>query len=183
MERVKGGTGRREKVLVLGGASSGKSAFALSLAEDFIPEGRRGLFVATAECLDEEMEARILRHRRERGERWETIEEPVGLPEVMRRKAERYPVLLVDCLTLWISNLIHRMPAAVGPAIEELEDAFSEVACPVIMVSNEVGLGIVPMDPVSRAFRDLAGRLHQGIARRASSVYFVVAGLPMKIGP
>lgn len=169
-------------VLVLGGARSGKSAFALRLGEDLLEgSGRKGLYVATAQAGDAEMEERIRSHREGRGDIWETVEEPCLLADVVMREGGRCPVILVDCLTLWVFNLMHDTPGTVDEEIWGLFHALSRASCPVVMVSNEVGLGIVPLDPLSRAFRDRVGRLHQDLARLAGAVYLVVAGLPIRI--
>lgn len=160
--------------LVLGGARSGKSAHAEGLIEAAGP----GLYLATAEAGDPEMAERIRRHRARRGTRWETVEEPLELAGALAARARPERPILVDCLTLWLSNLMH---AGRDPAAEtaRFADALSALAGPVVLVSNEVGLGIVPENAMARAFRDHAGRLHQAVAARASVVVFMAAGLPL----
>ncbi|MCZ4280734.1 bifunctional adenosylcobinamide kinase/adenosylcobinamide-phosphate guanylyltransferase [Kiloniella laminariae] len=165
--------------LVLGGARSGKSSFAEQLVE---AQPGDCLYVATAQPWDAEMGERIGEHRLRRGERWQTFEEPLELVARLRGICRPDAVVLVDCLTLWVTNL---MMAGRDPDVEgaQLVAALPELAGPVVLVSNEVGLGIVPMDKMSRDFRDYAGRLHQGIAAVVPSVTFMVSGLPMQVKP
>ena len=157
--------------LVLGGARSGKSRHAESLF-DAVPR----TYIATAQAFDEEMRARIATHRADRASAgWITVEEPLDLPAALGRAAS--PVL-VDCLTLWISNLLladRPIPTA------DLEAVLAARTDRTVLVSNEVGLGIVPDNALARRFRDEAGRLHQRLAARADTVTFVVAGLPMRV--
>ncbi len=164
--------------LVLGGARSGKSRHGETLIRR---AARRGLYVATAEAGDAEMAARIAQHRQDRGDTfWETREEPHALAAVLR--AERHPArpVLVDCLTLW---LVNRQGAGADLAAEtaDLAAALRAGGGPVVLVSNEVGLGLVPADPESRAYRDALGRLHQAVAAVASAVTLVVAGQPLAL--
>jgi adenosylcobinamide kinase/adenosylcobinamide-phosphate guanylyltransferase len=166
------------RALILGGAKSGKSRYGLTLAGNF-PAPR--LFVATGQPRDEEMAARIARHRLERGPEWQTREETLNLAGVLAESQGGYGVLLVDCLTLWLSNLMLRegqTEAGIDQGIQELLEGFKKTATPVILISNEVGLGIVPENALARAFRDQAGRLHQKLAAAADLVALVVAGLP-----
>ncbi len=160
--------------LVLGGARSGKSAYAEALVE----AAGGGLYLATAEAGDAEMAERIRHHRRRRGESWVTIEEPLDLADALKRHAAPERPILVDCLTLWLSNV---MAAGRDPDDEALAlaEGLSALSGPVVLVSNEVGLGLVPETPLGRAFRDHAGRLHQTIAREADRVVFIAAGLPL----
>lgn len=155
--------------LVLGGQRSGKSAFAERLIEAHGP----GLYLATAKAGDAEMAERIRRHRERRGEDWTTVEEPLKLARALSH-ADR-PVL-VDCLTLWLANLM-----AAGRDIEAetraLTGALDGLAQPVVLVSGEVGLGVIPPDPLARRFADGAGALNQAVARVAERVVFVAAGL------
>lgn len=157
--------------LVLGGARAGKSGYALALLGG-------GLFVATAEAGDAEMAERIAAHRAERGASWATIEEPLDLPAVLRRHAGDRRPILVDCLTLWLSNLMHRdrdIAEATAALLAALEDRGSET----VLVTNEVGLGIVPDNALARRFRDAQGTLNRRIAARADRVIFMAAGLPL----
>lgn len=164
-------------LFVLGGARSGKSRYALSRAEALSGDL---VFVATAQALDNEMDSRIARHREERGPRWRTIEEPFDLAAVVRSEAGRNRVLLIDCLTLWASNLMladRDMDAATGALVAALSDAQG----PVILVANEVGLGIVPDNALARRFRDVAGIVNQAVAACVDEAMFMAAGLPMRL--
>ncbi len=165
--------------LVLGGARSGKSSYAEQMVESQIGDC---LYVATATVWDEEMADRIAEHTARRGERWITYEEPINLVGCLKKIARPNATILVDCLTLWITNL---MMEGRDPDVEgaQLVASLLELDCPVVLVSNEVGLGIVPMDKMSRDFRDYAGRLHQRLAAVVPSVTFMISGLPMQVKP
>lgn len=163
--------------LVLGGARSGKSAFAESLAE---AASETRLYVATGQAWDDEMRARIAAHQARRGQGWETVEAPLELAEALKTQARAARPVLVDCLTLWVSNLMLGEHDIDG-AFEGLIAALPALEGRVVFVSNEVGMGIVPDNAMARAFRDHAGRLHQKIAGAADEVYFVAAGLPLKM--
>ena len=161
--------------LVLGGARSGKSRHAEGLVT--ATPGPR-VYIATAQIWDEEMADRVAHHRQDRGPGWTTVEEPLDLPGALRRHAAPGTGVLVDCLTLWLSNLM--MAEADIPAKSaELLEALADVQGRVVLVSNEVGLGIVPDNALARRFRDHAGRLHQEVAALATRVVFIAAGLPM----
>ena len=158
--------------LVLGGARSGKSRHAEGLIAALPPPWT---YIATAQAFDAEMRERIALHRERRDKRWLTVEEPLALPQALA--AAKGPVL-VDCLTLWLTNLMlgnHDLPGAFAT----LETALVETEYPVVFVSNEVGLGIVPENALARAFRDEQGRLNQRMAALAGHVVFMAAGLPM----
>jgi adenosylcobinamide kinase/adenosylcobinamide-phosphate guanylyltransferase len=159
--------------LVLGGARSGKSARALALAGT-----PPHVFIATAEALDGEMAERIRLHQAERGESWALVEEPLELAAAITANAAEGATLLIDCLTLWLSNLIHH-ERDVAAETEALADVLSVVSCRVVLVSNEIGMGLAPMNALGRDFRDAQGRLNQRIAAVADHVEFVAAGLPM----
>lgn len=161
--------------LILGGARSGKTSFAENLV---LASGLKAVYVATAEARDGEMAERIKRHRIDRGDSWETVEETVNLSGVFAAHGSPHSALLVDCLTLWLSNLLAASHEPEGE-FDTLVDALKKTKGPVVLVSNEVGLGIVPDNALARAFRDHAGRLHQKIAAIADQVYFVTAGLPL----
>jgi adenosylcobinamide kinase/adenosylcobinamide-phosphate guanylyltransferase len=163
--------------LVLGGARSGKSRHAESLVTALPPPWH---YVATAQAFDAEMEERIALHRSRRGEGWVTSDAPLTLPEAIRDLGAGEAPILVDCLTLWVTNLIlaERDVRAAGAALAE---AIAAGRAPVVLVSNEVGLGIVPDNALARRFRDEAGLLHQMLAARAERVLFMVAGLPMAV--
>jgi adenosylcobinamide kinase/adenosylcobinamide-phosphate guanylyltransferase len=163
---------RAQLTLVLGGARSGKSRYAEGLIADLPPPWT---YIATAQAWDDEMRERVAIHRSRRGSDWRTVEEPVELPKVLA--AARGPVL-VDCLTLWLTNLMLGNHDLAG-AFTALEAALVEAAGPVVLVSNEVGLGIVPDNALARAFRDEQGRLNQRMAALAGHVVFMAAGLPM----
>ena len=165
--------------LVLGGARSGKSAFAENLVAE---SGLEKLYLATGRAFDGEMEERIARHRADRDEGWRTIEAPLDLVGALRREVSPNRMILVDCLTLWVTNLMleERDIAAEAAALASCLGQ-EGLPGPVVLVSNEVGLGIVPDNAMARAFRDHAGRLHQEIAALAGAVFFVAAGLPMKL--
>jgi len=170
---------KNELMLILGGARSGKSRFAQSMAE---ARWDRPLYLATAEILDSEMEERVKLHREKRGPRWQHIEEPLAIAAVLRAPAIECDGILVDCLTLWLTNvLLKEGEGACEERKRELLDALRQRAKNTILVSNEVGLGIVPDNPLGRKFRDLAGWLNQAIAAEADSVVFVAAGLPLAI--
>jgi len=160
---------------LLGGARSGKTSLALERAE---ASGLSPVMIATAEARDEEMLARIGAHRAERGAAWATIEEPRDLAGVLSGAAGGRRILVVDCLTLWLSNLM-LAEADVEAAIEALATVLARLSGPVILVSNEVGLGIVPENALARRFRDLQGRLNRRVAEVADRVTFVAAGLPL----
>jgi len=165
---------------ILGGARSGKSGRAQSLAE---ASGGRPVMIATAQAFDDEMRDRIARHRAERGAAWTTIEAPIDLPGAIARVPDDGPsVIMVDCLTLWVTNLM-LAERDIEAASAALLAACQATPHPVILVSNETGFGIVPLDPLSRRFRDEAGRLHQRVAAAADEVILMVAGLPMTVKP
>jgi adenosylcobinamide kinase/adenosylcobinamide-phosphate guanylyltransferase len=165
--------------LVLGGARSGKSRFGESLIAALPPAWQPPwTYVATAEAGDAEMAERIAVHRARRGAHWQTIEAPRDLPAAL--KAAQGKPVLVDCLTLWLSNLM-LAEADVDAETALLEQALEAVTAPVVLVANEVGSGIVPEYPLGRRFRDLQGILNQRIAARADRVALVVAGIPLLI--
>ena len=171
----------RTVVLVTGGTRSGKSSFALELAEKL--EGKR-LFLATAEALDEEMGQRIHRHRKQRGNRWDTLEEPIYLGKALRPALGLYKTIVVDCLTLWMSNLLGKYPDRDENAAEIIDDFFSclsEFDGTLIVISNEVGMGIVPDNKLARIYRDQLGLLNQRMAERADKVYVLFSGIPVEV--
>ena len=161
--------------LILGGARSGKSRHAERLVTALPPPWT---YIATAQAFDDEMRARIAEHRSRRGSGWRTAEAPLDVPEALSARPGQ-PVL-VDCLTLWLTNLM-LAGRDVAAATEALEAALRQREALTVLVSNEVGLGIVPENALARAFRDEAGRLHQRLAARADRVLFMVAGLPMVV--
>ena len=167
------------RVLVLGGARSGKSRTAQGLAE---AASARRIYIATAQAFDEEMRERIARHQAERDASWQTHNAPLELPEAIRAHTGPGRVVLVDCLTLWLSNLLlaERDPV---PETDRLVLAIAEAAGPLILVSNEVGHGIVPATPLGRVFRDEQGRLNQRMAEACDTAIFVAAGCPIVLKP
>ena len=165
--------------LILGGARSGKSAYAQVLAEASSPER---LYLATGAPGDEEMAARIARHQADRGEGWTTLEEPLEVARALGAEARPGQVIVVDCLTLWLSNLMlaGRDPAL---AVTALAEAIGGLAGPAILVSNEVGMGLVPDHKLGREFRDWQGRTNREIGAACDAVIFVAAGLPLQLKP
>ncbi len=162
--------------LVLGGARSGKSAF----AESLLATCADPVYVATAELRDDEMAERVRHHRARRGRHWLTVEEPYDLAAALAAHSRPGRPLLVDCLTLWLSNLLlANLP--VEAEILRFTESLPGLPGPVVLVANEVGLGIVPDNPLARAFRDHAGRLNQAVAACSQHVVFVAAGLPLSL--
>jgi adenosylcobinamide kinase/adenosylcobinamide-phosphate guanylyltransferase len=176
------------RTLILGGARSGKSAYAERLAAQ---SGKRVTVIATAQAGDSEMRSRIALHRERRDPQWTTVEEPLALGDAIARSVAAERVVLVDCLTVWLSNLLFsetkdfpeigkiEPPPAFGMQRANLLQSLEQDAGDLILVSNEVGLGIVPMGAVSRWFVDEAGRLNQAVAAHCDRVVFVAAGLPL----
>ena len=168
-----------KSLLVLGGARSGKSRFARRLAEG---SGARPVLIATAEAHDAEMEARIARHAAERGPDWSLVEEPHELAAALAREAAPRRIVVVDCATIWRSNLLLREADLVA-ASAELAGVVAQLAGPAIFVSNEVGGGIVPENALARRFRDAQGALNQALARACEAVVLVNAGIATQIKP
>jgi len=180
-------------IFITGGARSGKSSFALRQAEKI--DGKK-LFIATAQPLDAEMTARIERHRKERGQNWDTAEVPLKISETLKNQGAFYKVILIDCLTLWLFNAMGgheetsvidiKMVATINTLIDDLQDIqhspcrFEDLST-IFIVSNEVGMGIVPGNRSARIFRDMAGQLNQKIAQIADEVYLMVSGLPLQV--
>jgi adenosylcobinamide kinase / adenosylcobinamide-phosphate guanylyltransferase len=163
--------------LVLGGARSGKSAFAEQLIRG---SARKRIYLATATPGDDEMQARIAHHRVRRGNGWRTIEEPLELAQTLARESAADCAVLVDCLTLWLSNMMHAERDIEGE-IRHLTDWLRLPQNPIVLVSNEIGLGLVPETPLGRRFRDAQGRLNQAVAAAVPNVVFVAAGLPLRL--
>lgn len=167
-----------QHILVLGGARSGKTSLVERLA---LRGGARPAYLATAEALDDEMAERVSAHQRSREGRFATVEEPLELAQALFAAAQNHDVILVDCLTLWITNLLS-MERDVADEVEGLAEMLDAIdTARIILVSNEVGLGIVPDNALARSFRDLAGAAHQRLAEICGHVYFVVAGIPMVV--
>ena len=164
-------------IFIIGGARSGKSSFALKEASKI--SGKKA-YIATAEALDGEMKIRIEKHRKDRGSKWDTYEEPLKISGIIEKIKDKYNVIVIDCLTLWLSNIMHRNKN-IKSEIESFCSLLFAVNCSLFTVSNEVGMGIVPDNEMAREFRDLAGFLNQKIAEIADEVYVVTAGIPIKI--
>ena len=164
-------------ILVTGGARSGKSTYAERRAGEF---GSRRLYLATAEAKDKEMTLRIAEHQKRRGSEWVTIEEPIELADVLLARGNQIDCAVVDCLTLWLSNLLIRSDKNyVEEKVETLFNVLPHLDFHVVLVTNEVGWGIVPDNPLARQFRDLAGWVNQRMAAIATEVILTVAGIPM----
>ncbi len=165
--------GVEELVLITGGERSGKSSYALKLASSM---GRKKAFIATAVAFDEEMNERIVRHRQERDKTFETIEEPIYIEEALR-KTSNYDVRLIECMTTWMGNIIHK-----GLNVNKRVNAFlNELKGNEVIVTNEVGMGIIPMRVETRRYVEALGRLNQKLANIASEVYMMVCGIAVKI--
>ncbi len=171
-----------KKTLITGGCRSGKSCHALILAEG-IPGDH--IYLATAEALDSEMAERITKHQQERGDGWETNEEPIELVKVFKRHESRAGVLILDCLTLWLSNLLGKKcdRESILEEVDRLMDQSEHMQCQIIYVTNEVGAGIVPENKLARDFRDLMGAVNQLVAQRCDAVIHMVSGIPVSIKP
>ncbi len=166
---------------VVGGCKSGKSAHALGLA-DASGEGRK-VFIATCVPRDEEMTLRVRRHQAERDAAWRTVEAPIRLPEAVEEHGKQGTLVLADCLTLWITNLLmeEMADADLLRRVDRLVEVLAAAGGPVILVSNEVGAGIVPENRLARRFRDLVGTVNQRVAAAADRVVWTVAGIPVVI--
>jgi len=171
----------KEVVFVIGGCRSGKSRQALETAGGIA--GNKKIFIATCIPYDAEMRQRVDRHQRERSRDWKTVEAPIDLPRAIMKCSRQADVLLVDCLTLWISNLLMEIEddEPIAERITALIQSVASASCPVILVSNEVGGGIVPENKLARRFRDLTGAANQAVAAQADRVVWMVAGIPVQI--
>ncbi|MBT8366897.1 MAG: bifunctional adenosylcobinamide kinase/adenosylcobinamide-phosphate guanylyltransferase [Deltaproteobacteria bacterium] len=170
-----------ETIFVIGGCRSGKSRYALETADNF--PGHKRVFIATCIPNDEEMKQRVVQHQKERSRNWDTVEAPTLLPDAIVEHSRQAQVLLIDCLTLWISNLLAESEDAahIPEQIPNLIQAIQAANCPVVLVSNEVGAGIVPENRLARLFRDLIGCANQAVANQAGKVVWMVAGIPVTI--
>jgi len=164
---------------ILGGVRSGKSRYGVTLAKAY----KRVAFLATCEALDSEMEKRIARHKNERPKHWVTLEEPCDIALVAKQVVNKCDLVLVDCLTLWVSNCLLKKfsDKKMVKMLENLLKTVKKSHCDVVFVSNEVGLGIVPDNKLARKFRDLAGQINQLVAKASDTVFFMTAGIPVKI--
>ncbi len=165
---------------VTGGARSGKSHYALSLAQNY--QGKRA-FIATAEPFDEEMRERIKKHRQERGDSFITIEEPIKIKDTVESLSADVEIAVIDCLTVWLGNLMHQLRNKVDehPEIFRFLDLLNKPPCNLIIVSNEVGMGIIPHSSMARRYRDLAGWVNQQVAKQADSVILMISGIPINL--
>lgn len=165
--------------LILGGARSGKSSYALTLAKKY----KKVAFIATCQGLDQEMRRRIKLHKESRPKHWETFEEPRDLVKLSKEIHDRFDCIVIDCLTLLVSNLLlaKKSQEQIIDQVQELLLILKKKKSRVIMVSNEVGLGLVPVNKLGREFRDIAGKINQIIASKAGEVLFLAVGLPMKL--
>jgi len=174
----------KQIILLLGGARSGKSHYAQQLAQEL---GGEVLFVATGEALDEEMQARIAEHRKDRPQNWRTLEMPTGIGKVIEKGIGDAGVVIIDCLTLLISNLLHDEPdypeagKRVLSEINQLIAVMDRLDASFVIVSNEVGMGLVPGTKLGRIYRDLLGKANQLLASHATEVYLMVACLPVQV--
>lgn len=169
----------KKVTLVTGGCRSGKSTQALRVAEQY----KEKAFLATAQAYDKEMEERIRKHKEERQNQYLTIEEPIDIAAALKTLPESVEVIIVDCMTVWLSNLMFK-DETIPDSFPEMEAFLALVEnppCHLVVVTNEVGMGIVPDNALSRDYRDRAGRLNQEIAKRADDVFLVVSGIPVKI--
>jgi len=164
---------------ITGGARSGKSSFAEKLA---VKSAKDRLYIATMQGLDEEMKERIKRHKKQRGESWRTIEEPLDLLPCLKKENKNETVILIDCLTLWVTNrmLNGEKEVEILKAAENIAKFCAGAKAKVIVVSNEVGMGLVPDNKLGRDFRDIQGRVNRIFAERAAKVFFMVSGIPLE---
>ena len=171
----------KEIIFVIGGCRSGKSTYALQTAEK-VPAERK-IFIATCVPQDNEMKQRVARHQKERSQNWVTVEEPLHLPEAILENSPKADVMLVDCLTLWVSNLLMETDdeEKLEEAISQLIDTLEKATCPIVLVSNEVGTGIVPENRLARQYRDIIGLANQAVAKTAGKVIWMVAGIPVTV--
>ncbi len=165
--------------LITGGSRSGKSLYALKLAESY----KQKIFIATAQAMDDEMKARILIHQKERGESYQTIEEPLEIAGAIRSINDSTSVIILDCLTVWLGNLLFHLENKQDRSerINDFIKTLKSPPCDILIVTNEVGMGIVPEKELSRQFRDDAGSLNQQVAKLADEVIMMVSGIPLKI--
>jgi len=168
------------KTLVTGGAGSGKSEYALTLAES-LPGGKEMYFIATAQALDDDMKSRIENHRKQRGKHWKTVEEPVELAETLSRLDDPKNVLLLDCLTLWTSNLQSMDENGFSGIVSKLGAGITLFSGSLIIVTNEVGMGIVPADAGTRRYRDRLGAVNRTVAEACGDVVLMVSGIPVRL--
>jgi len=168
----------KKVIFITGGCRSGKSRYALDYANQHFS---KKIYLATCEALDEEMAQRIEHHKKMRGPEWHTVEEPVEIVDKIRQYGDKVEVILLDCITLWLSNLLTKGndDLKIKDGINRLMEILKQTSTSLIVVSNEVGMGIVPADSLSRQFRDLSGMVNQRIAEMVDTVIFMVSGIPI----
>jgi adenosylcobinamide kinase/adenosylcobinamide-phosphate guanylyltransferase len=168
-------------IFVIGGCRSGKSQYALQTAEKM--SGNRKIYIATCVPYDDEMKQRVAKHQTARGQSWTTVEEPMHLPVAISERSQEADVILVDCLTLWVSNLLMETndEDELEETISQLTDTLEKATCPIVLVSNEIGTGIVPENRLARQYRDIIGLANQAVAKAAGKVIWMVAGIPVSI--
>jgi adenosylcobinamide kinase/adenosylcobinamide-phosphate guanylyltransferase len=171
----------KEIVFVIGGCRSGKSNHALQTVEKM--PGNRKIYIATCVPQDDEMKQRVAKHQKERSQSWVTIEEPLHLPEAILENSPKADVMLVDCLTLWVSNLLMETndEEKLAETVSQLTDTLKKATCPIVLVSNEIGTGIVPENKLARQYRDIIGLANQAVAKTAGKVIWMVAGIPVTV--
>ena len=187
----------RSHHLILGGARSGKSGYAEKLAKAATQEDHRQnhkqshkqghknvIYIATAKVMDDEIAQRVARHKQDRPSHWTTIEEPLFLADTLQKHASSKHIILVDCLTMWLMNLLSEdNPELLHNEQQKLLEIITDLSGQIILVSNEVGMGIIPMGELTRKYVDEAGRLHQALAQKVDQVTLMVAGLPHQLKP
>jgi adenosyl cobinamide kinase/adenosyl cobinamide phosphate guanylyltransferase len=168
----------KRRILITGGCRSGKSHYALDYANRHYS---KKLYLATCEALDEEMAQRIERHKKTRGPEWQTVEEPLEIVNKIRQYGNEVDVILLDCITLWLSNLLMRQKddSKIMNEAEKLMDTIQQSQTSIILITNEVGMGIVPAEPLGRRFRDLSGMVNQRMTEVTDTVIFMVSGIPL----
>ena len=171
----------KEIIFVIGGCRSGKSNHALQTAEKM--PGNRKIYIATCVPQDAEMKRRVAKHQKERSRSWATVEEPIDLPAAISERSQNADVILVDCLTLWVSNLLMETSdeEKLAETISQLTDTLEKARCPIVLVSNEIGTGIVPENKLARQYRDIIGLANQAVAKTAGKVIWMVAGIPVTV--
>ncbi len=176
------GTETLKKVIfVIGGCRSGKSQHALQAAEKL--PGNRKIYIATCVPEDDEMKQRVAKHQKERSRSWATVEEPIDLPAAISGRSQDADVILVDCLTLWMSNLLMETndEEKLAETVSQLTDTLKKATCPIVLVSNEIGTGIVPENKLARQYRPIIGLANQAVAKTAGKVIWMVAGIPVTV--
>jgi adenosylcobinamide kinase/adenosylcobinamide-phosphate guanylyltransferase len=171
----------KEILFIIGGCRSGKSTYAMQTAEKMPAEQK--IFIATCVPQDDEMKQRVARHQKERSQNWVTVEAPLDLPKAIRQNSRRGTVILVDCLTLWVSNLLMETGDEnnIEDTTSQLIEALEKAAGSIVLVSNEVGTGIVPENKLARQYRDIIGLVNQAVAKTAGKVIWMVAGIPVTV--